>query len=397
MTQLSKRANRLALVLLITGLAFCLTPFEATPHSVSAQTGQPCYPNEQLPNGFLPFTQLYYVTGPNADGDYLAVGRSTFQQFLTLPLASATNQRFCQPVRLAANLVATTYVTSASERSGDFRPFVGLFLDPLGNNFPFPGGVIPANRLPDPFGFRIRPNSLSAVSAASYRGTALARESIVTVFGTGLATAIQSATGIPLPTTLAGVTVMVRDRLQVQRTAPLFFASPTQLNFLLPPGTAEGAGAIIVSSADGSVAANAVQLAAVAPGLFAANADGQGAAAAVILRSKADGSQSFEPAVRFDSALNRAVLVPIELGPESEQVFVLLFGTGLRFRSALTAVSARVGGADTPVVFVGAQGDLVGLDQINLRLPRSLAGRGLVDVALTADGMAANTVQLEIR
>ncbi|MGH8865388.1 MAG: hypothetical protein ACREVZ_12205 [Burkholderiales bacterium] len=49
---------------------------------------------------------------------------------------------------------------------------------------------------------------------------------------------------------------------------------------------------------------------------------------------------------------------------------------------------------DAPLFFVApAQ---VGLDQGNVRLPRILAGRGEVDVVLTADNKAANTVRVAI-
>ncbi|MBL8168727.1 MAG: hypothetical protein JNJ50_11265, partial [Acidobacteria bacterium] len=39
----------------------------------------------------------------------------------------------------------------------------------------------------------------------------------------------------------------------------------------------------------------------------------------------------------------------------------------------------------------------VGLDQINVPLPRSLAGRGEVDVVMTVDGVAANTIRIRIK
>ena len=54
-------------------------------------------------------------------------------------------------------------------------------------------------------------------------------------------------------------------------------------------------------------------------------------------------------------------------------------------------------GVDAPVNFAGAQGSLVGLDQVNLQLSRSLIGRGEVDVALTVDGKTANTVRINIK
>jgi uncharacterized protein (TIGR03437 family) len=37
------------------------------------------------------------------------------------------------------------------------------------------------------------------------------------------------------------------------------------------------------------------------------------------------------------------------------------------------------------------------LDQVNLRLPRSLAGRGEVELALTVDGREANRVKVQIK
>ncbi|MCI0391789.1 MAG: hypothetical protein MOB07_23850, partial [Acidobacteria bacterium] len=71
---------------------------------------------------------------------------------------------------------------------------------------------------------------------------------------------------------------------------------------------------------------------------------------------------------------------------------LILYGTGIRFRSSLGAVRSKIGGLDTEVVYAGLQGFFVGVDQVNIRLPRSLAGRGDVDIVLTVDGQTANTV-----
>jgi uncharacterized protein (TIGR03437 family) len=89
--------------------------------------------------------------------------------------------------------------------------------------------------------------------------------------------------------------------------------------------------------------------------------------------------------------------VPIDLGPETDLMFLTAFGTGIRFRSSLSTVTASIGGVNAEVLYAGPQGELVGLDQINLRIPRSLVGRGDVDVALTVDGKLANTVRVNIR
>jgi uncharacterized protein (TIGR03437 family) len=74
-----------------------------------------------------------------------------------------------------------------------------------------------------------------------------------------------------------------------------------------------------------------------------------------------------------------------------------LYGTGIRLRQSLSGVRVSVGGVDLPVIYAGAQGDAPGLDQVNLLLPRALAGRGEVEVALTVDGRTANAVTIQIR
>jgi uncharacterized protein (TIGR03437 family) len=60
-------------------------------------------------------------------------------------------------------------------------------------------------------------------------------------------------------------------------------------------------------------------------------------------------------------------------------------------------VSVKIGGVDATVQFAGAQGDFVGLDQVNALLPRNLVGRGEVEITLIADGMTSNTVRASIR
>lgn len=235
------------------------------------------------------------------------------------------------------------------------------------------------------------------VSAASYGGERLAPEEIVAAFGVGMATATQVATTIPLPTSLAGTTIKVRDSANVERLAPLFFVAPTQINYLIPAGTAAGTATVIITSGNGTVSGAVVEIANVAPGIFVADASGRGLPAANALTFKPDGSSSSSPVARFDPASSRFVAVPIDLGAIGDRVFLSLFGTGVRRRSSLEAVRAIIGGVEAPLQFVGDQGGFAGLDQINIELPRSLAGSGLVDVLLIVDGQIANVVQVNIR
>ncbi len=235
-------------------------------------------------------------------------------------------------------------------------------------------------------------NSVANVSAASFRPE-IAAESIVAAFGAGLATTTATAAALPLPASLAGTTVKIKDSVGVERLAPLFFVAPSQVNYLAPPEAAPGAATVTITSGNGTVSVGTITISTVAPSLFSANADGQGVGAMVVARVRPDGSQVFESAVRFDPAQNKFVSVPIDLGPANEQVVLLMFGTGLRNRSALSAVSVSIGGVNAQVEYAGPQPDFAGLDQLNVRLPRSLAGRGEVEIVVVADGKRANTIK----
>ncbi|MFN0086544.1 MAG: IPT/TIG domain-containing protein [Blastocatellia bacterium] len=239
--------------------------------------------------------------------------------------------------------------------------------------------------------------ALASVSAASFLGEQIASESIVAAFGVNLATRTEIATAVPLPTTLAGTTVSVRDSAGVERLAPLFFVAGGQVNYQMAPGTAPGDAAVTATSGDSRISLGTARIAATAPGLFSANANGQGVAAATALRVKANGDQTFEPIARFDTTQNRFVSIPIDLGPETDQVFLVLSGTGVRFRTALSAVNIKLGGTDGEALFAAAAPGFVGLDQINVRVPRSLIGRGEIDLVMIVDGKPANTLRINIK
>jgi uncharacterized protein (TIGR03437 family) len=240
------------------------------------------------------------------------------------------------------------------------------------------------------------PLALSNVSAASFLAT-LAPGAIAAAFGTGVATGTQSTTTTLLPTALQETRVMVLDAVGTEHAAGLFFVSPNQVNYLLPPNIAVGAARVTLSNSLGVVFAQNVNLTRVAPAIFAANATGSGLPAAVLVRVLANGSQVTEAIARFDATQNQFVATPIDLGDASQQVFLVLFGTGFRAVSSLAAASATIGGTTATVTFAGAQGQLVGVDQANLSIPRSLAGRGDVDVVLMIEGQTANTVRINVR
>lgn len=245
-------------------------------------------------------------------------------------------------------------------------------------------------------GHRLLGNTASLSAASFAAGLPLARSSIVSLFGNGLAATTQSATAVPLPTTLAGTTVKVVDSTASESTAALFFASPTQFNYQMPSTLADGPATVVVTTGNGSIFTESIRLAATAPGLFSVNANGQGPAAALALRVAANGAQQYEPVARFDQAQNRWVTIPLEFGT-NDQLFLILFATGVRNLEAQASAAITIGGTLANIGFIGAQGALIGVDQVNAALPRTLAGRGEVDVLLTIGTQASNAVKINFK
>ncbi len=207
------------------------------------------------------------------------------------------------------------------------------------------------------------PPPLSVVSAAGFAPGPLAPGSIASAFGEKLA---------------PGATVSVQDSAGTSRVAPLFFASSSQINFLVPAETAIGPATIAVS---GGLTAK-VQIAAVAPALFSA---GSGVAAGYAVQVAPGGSQTGMP----------DLAAPIDVS-QPGQVFLTLFGTGFGAAGA-GSTTATVQGVSVPVTYAGPQGAFTGLDQVNLLLPSSLAGTGSARISVSIGGVISNTVYITIR
>lgn len=253
-----------------------------------------------------------------------------------------------------------------------------------------------------------QPSGLAAVSAASYVDLS-ASGALATLFSSGLSATTQVATSLPLPTTLGGVRVTLQVGVTggglTEVECPLFFVSPTQINFQVSPqapfdpnnNTFVVAAPLQVYRDGVVVATGTLKLANVAPSLFSANATGQGAAVGVALRVKANGEQSYEPLAEFDAASSKFVTRAIDLGPEGERVFLVLFGTGFRRRSSLENLLVTADGLQLLVSYAGAQGELVGVDQVNAELGRELKGRGEVRLQMLIDNRTSNRVIIRVK
>jgi uncharacterized protein (TIGR03437 family) len=265
---------------------------------------------------------------------------------------------------------AASDMTDAFDFTQEPRP--PAILDTVGSPYP------PAHQnLVHPAGTLISTN-------AAYGTYALAPDAIASLYGAGLAPITLVAPSTPLPLSLAGVTVNVQDSAGITRPAPLFFVSPNQINCLIPSGTASGVAIISVNSGEAKLSGTAT-ISPTAPGLFAANSAGYGPVAAQAVNGSA-----YTGTTQCDSS--GCTPVPIDVAGGS--TYLLLYGTGIRHVSSMAGVDVKIGNIDAPVQYAGAQSQFAGLDQVNVLLPASLAGRGQLVVTVTVNGQASNMGQL---
>jgi uncharacterized protein (TIGR03437 family) len=75
---------------------------------------------------------------------------------------------------------------------------------------------------------------------------------------------------------------------------------------------------------------------------------------------------------------------------------MVFYATGIR-RAPQGQVTVSIGGVNVQVAYAGTQGFFTGLDQVNVQLPASLAGRGDVPIILSVAGKQANTVRMTFK
>ena len=230
----------------------------------------------------------------------------------------------------------------------------------------------------------------TSISAASFETIPLPPMSVGTVFGEGLVDRIVVAQSFPLPTTLGGLTARITDASGRQQNAGLYFVSQSQVNFLVPAGTAEGNATVDIRNATDTISTGNFRITAVAPALFSVSRDGRGTPAGQYIIVRSDGS-------RADGFLFTDTLSPMPLNVNSGQVYVVLYGTGFR-SGAANSFTALVGNQSVPILAVAPSPEFPGLDQIAIGpLPASLAGAGTVQVTVSIAGNTSNALSIVIQ
>ena len=303
--------------------------------------------------------------------------------------------------KLNAGIERISRQKAAVEGKKQSAPPIELFLEDGSPSGIFISDVVfvPNAPLPAP-----NANANGVVNAASFR-LGSPPETIMSLFGTNLSEGIESNSGLPLPTELAGTSLTITDSEGNQSVAAvstgptnlstlssLFFVAPNQLNFFMPEGLAFGPANVTVMTEDGNSSSTTVAVVPCNPGLFAANDQGFGVAKGNFARDNPDGSRD------HDSLFNRSNLqpVPVDLGAEGAVVFLELFGTGMRGCSS--AATATLAGDAIPAFGPVAVPGFIGLDQANVGpISRDNVGAGEVEIVLTVDGIEANTVTVAIQ
>jgi uncharacterized protein (TIGR03437 family) len=232
----------------------------------------------------------------------------------------------------------------------------------------------------------------TVVSAANY-GTSVCPNSLAAVFGSSLAPTIEVAkldSSGQLPTVLGGVAVVINGQ-----PAQLIYASPTQINLVIPAGTQPGTATVVINTANSRLEGVAdVRIA--NPAIF--SLDGSGKNAGAILNAI-----TYSPGPFYVETL--------ENGGEDKRTRLAVYATGIRYAGNVTQDPAVVNVAanvhvqirdasgkalDLPVEYAGPAPGFFGLDQINVVLPADANDLGAASLSITAESQISNTVDVNI-
>ncbi len=262
------------------------------------------------------------------------------------------------------------YPFAASGNSGYFAiaDFTGsgLFGLAAGNQLyngsvPTAGSVVilPRAVWPSPF--------FTNVSAAGFGLGPLASGSVASGFGTlNIQPPFGAAPGGTAPS-IDGNIVSVTGSDGVPLPADLYYISPGQVNYVIPPNAPAGLATVHVSSAGSVVASGQIDIAPVAPNLFTANANDL--AAAYVTRVSPSGQQTYQLVYQADANGN-IVPLPIDLSSSTDKFYLTILGTGIRNNRTPIGTIANIGSIhDVQVTFAGPQGSYEGVDQVNILLP----------------------------
>ncbi|MGO4881678.1 MAG: hypothetical protein ACLP59_12750 [Bryobacteraceae bacterium] len=230
-------------------------------------------------------------------------------------------------------------------------------------------------------------NGGGIVNAASYTAP-VAPGSIATAFGTFAVSTTTGATTVPLTTSLGGLSLQDASGAKV----PLFFVSSTQVNFQVPWELAGQSTTTLADTANGQTGtAQTVSLATFAPAIFSLDTTGSGPGA--VLDSSYQLVNSTNPAV---SGSTYILIYCTGLGPVNATVATGAPAPSNPPASTTTAATVTIGGVQATPSFAGLAPGYVGLYQVNVQVPASVAAGSSVPVTISIGSLTSNTVTIPV-
>ncbi len=230
--------------------------------------------------------------------------------------------------------------------------------------------------------FEVPPPTINpdgVVNGAGFQPGPVSPGSIVAVFGQGFSTTTSDSTEVPLPTTLAGVKVTINGI-----EAPLFFVSPTQINFQLPVEVEPGEATIVVNLGDTPSEPQTFTVVPAAPGIF------NDRTRAIVSNQDGTLNTPATPAMR-----GSVVVVWLSgIGPTLPPQNTNMAAPVAPLSRATSDFSATVGDMDAPVHFLGLAPGFIGLAQANITVPEVADGEH--PVVITVNGVESNGPTLSV-
>jgi uncharacterized protein (TIGR03437 family) len=215
--------------------------------------------------------------------------------------------------------------------------------------------------------------TIAGISNGASFKTVFAQGMIMSVFGGNFAPGTQTASSLPLPALLQGVSASINGVL-----APLYFVSPGQVNLQIPYGLQNGAATLSLTGSGGTATFPFI-VRANAPGIFAANG-------ALVPYSSGKRGDTLLAFITGEGAVSPALATGATPSPTTPYT---------QLPAPIASVAVTVGGVTAPLAFAGIPSGLAGATQINFVVPPT-APLGLQPVVVTVGGIASPAVWVTI-